>query len=103
MNDSAARVFGNVFIAAALVLVVVALTGQELPTAVIGVGLLVGGGLLRIEAAIVRGQPPAPGSPRRDAAHTWRRPRSEVLHLPEPTDHRPWQEPDGQDGPEPSH
>jgi hypothetical protein len=96
MNDSIARVFGNVLIAGALVLVVLGLSAEDVATAVIGVGLLVGGCLLRIEAAIVRGQPAA------DPAQTGRRPDSEVLHLPERTGYaRPWHGPEGRDGPEP--
>jgi len=103
MSDSAARVFGNVLIAAALVLVVFSLGDREVATAVVGIGLLLAGCLLRIEAAIVRGQPPTVDPPRRDPALTRRGPDSKLLHLPERTGPtRPWQEPEDQEGPEPS-
>jgi hypothetical protein len=102
MNDSFAGFFGNLFIVAALVLVVFGLSDRGAATAVVGVGLLVSGCLLRIEAAILRGQPSAPDPPRRDGGRAWRRSDAGVLHLPERADDtRPWHEPEEQTGPEP--
>jgi len=101
MNDSVARLFGTVLIVVALVLVAFGRAGEQVATAVLTVGLLVGGCLLRIEAAILRGQPAAPDEPRLDPAQTWRRRADEVLHLPERTDRRPWEDPEDPGGPEP--
>jgi hypothetical protein len=100
MDGSGARVFGNLFIAAALP--AFGLSGGEAVYAVIGAGLLVSGCLLRIEAAILSGQPRASDLPPYDPARAWRRPRGQMLHLPERAGgRRPWQEPEDENGPEP--